>query len=249
MLLQLTNLSLGYDKVIFKGINATARKGEMIAVIGANGTGKSTLLKSISGIVPYYSGEVEISGKPLKSYSPGKRAELISFVPSQSPRVKNLSLFHMLAASCYQRSDWLGRVGEKEQILINETLKKVGLEGFGNRDSSQLSDGEFQRASIARSLVQDTQLILLDEPTAFLDIANKITITKLLCGIAENENKTVIFSTHDLIQAIQLSDKIWIMGYDSFFEGEADYLIQKGVFDKIFKDSSLRFDPTLFTFT
>ncbi len=246
--LVLENLSLGYNKTIYSNINANASAAQTIAVLGANGTGKSTLLRSLCGILPYRSGKIELYGKEIKKYKATQLAQVVSFVPSQSPRAKNFSLFDMLATSCYSRTNWIGKIDQQDSVKIEETLVKVGLEGFGKRDISTLSDGEFQRAAIARSLVQDSHIILLDEPTAFLDIANKITITKLLANIASNEKKTIVFSTHDLQLAIKLCDKIWIMGYNGFIQDTPDRLIEKGAFDKIFKDSSLKFDSNLFTF-
>lgn len=244
----LQNLCLGYKEVIYRGINATANRNEIIALVGPNGVGKSTLLKSIAGIQRYHSGTIEVMGKEIRNYSPDKLAEQLSFVPSQSPRAKNFSLFDMIATSCYNRTNWLGQISEQDYDLVYSTLRRVGLNGYADRDSSQLSDGEFQRAAIARSLVQDSTIILLDEPTAFLDIANKITITRLLKEIAEQENKTIIFSTHDLQYAIKICDRIWIMGQDRFFCGEPEELIKKGAFGHMFKDSSLKFDSELFTF-
>jgi iron complex transport system ATP-binding protein len=247
-LLELESVSLGYDKVIYSGINATARKGEMIALVGANGMGKSTLLRSVSGILKYHGGQIKIEGVPVEKLTSQKLSIKISYVPSQSPRTRNLSLFDMVAAGCYNRSDWLGIIDKTEKEFVKKTIEKVGLGDFIARDSSMLSDGEFQRAAIARSLVQNSTIMLLDEPTAFLDIANRITTVKLLRSIAMEEEKTVIFSTHDLLQAIKLCDKIWIMGHDAFFEGTPKSLIEKGAFDKMFKDSSLKFNSDLFTF-
>ncbi|MDO9680502.1 MAG: ABC transporter ATP-binding protein [Bacteroidales bacterium] len=246
--LELENVSLGYDRVIYSAINASAKSGEMIAVVGANGMGKSTLLRSLSGILKYHGGVIKIDGENVSSYTPGQLSIKISYVPSQSPRTKNLSLFDMVSAGCYNRSNWLGIIDNQEREFVSSTIIKVGLTDFISRDSSMLSDGEFQRAAIARSLVQNSKIMLLDEPTAFLDIANRITTVKLLKEIASKEGKTIIFSTHDLLQAIKLCDKIWVMGHDSFIEGTPDELIEKRAFDKMFKDSSLKFDSELFTF-
>ncbi len=248
IVLKLNDVSLGYDKTIYNHIDALAGKGEMIAVIGANGTGKSTLLKSISGVLSYREGEISVFGKDTRKLKPSQLAQKIAFVPAQSPRAKNLSLFDMLATGCYNRSNWLGTVSPEDQVFIRQVLQKVGLSNFENRDITTLSDGEFQRAAIARSLVQDSQIILLDEPTAFLDIANKIIVTKLLQEITKSESKTIIFSTHDLQQALKVCDQLWILGHSNFMQGTPSSLIEKGAFDKIFKDSSLRFDSTLLTF-
>lgn len=246
--LETNNLCLGYNKDIYREISAFASRGEIIAVVGPNGIGKSTLLKSLSGIQSFRSGEILVDGKQISSYSHSRLAEKISFVPSQSPRARNLSLFDMVATGCYNRTNWLGQVGPQEREFVIGTLERVGLSGFENRDSSKLSDGEFQRATIARALVQESKIIFLDEPTAFLDIENKLTITKLLSDIAHEESRSVIFSTHDLQLAIRHCDRIWIMGRESFSHGTPEELIEKGAFDTMFKDSPLKFDRNLYTF-
>lgn len=246
--LETKNLCLGYNKVIYKEITTFADRGEIVAVVGPNGIGKSTLLKSISGIQSFRSGEILIDSKEISYYSHNRLAEKVSFVPSQSPRARNLSLFDMVSSGCYNRTNWLGQVGSNEMEFIYHTLERVGLTDFAGRDSSRLSDGEFQRATIARALVQESKIIFLDEPTAFLDIENKLTITRLLKEIAHEEARCVIFSTHDLQLAIKHCDRIWIMGRDSFSHGNPQDLIEKGAFDTMFKDSPLKFDRNLYTF-
>lgn len=243
----LKNLSLGYNKVLFSGINAIAGENELIAIVGPNGAGKSTLLKSMAALIPTISGSIEIVGRNINEYSAKKIASVLSFVPSQSQRAYNLSLYDMIATGSYNRTNWLGSLSKEENHKIDEIIDKLGLTHLKNSDSSTLSDGEYQRAAIARSLVQDSKIILLDEPTAFLDIENKAIITKLLSRISHEEGKTIIFSTHDLPLAINMCDKIWILGYYGFFEGTPEELIKKGAFDKMFKDSGLRFNPRALT--
>lgn len=244
---ELKDLTLGYNKVLFSGINATAHEGELIAIIGPNGMGKSTLLKSISSIIGVMGGEISLFAKSVDSYSHKEIASVLSLVPSNSPRTGNLSLFDMISAGTYNRTGWMGNLDDAERQNVLAVIEKVGLERYVYSDSSKLSDGEFQRAAIARSLVQQSKIILLDEPTAFLDIENKSLIIKLLKSIARDEGKSVIFSTHDLPLAIQMCDKIWVMGHGGFFEGTPNQLIEEGVFDTMFKDSSLRFDKKLLT--
>lgn len=247
-LLIMESLRLGYDREIYGPVDASASPGEMIALVGPNGVGKSTLLKSISGIQQFRSGIIKIDSRDIRKIGHREIASFISFVPSQSPRAKNLSLFDMVSSGCFNRTNWLGETTEEDRLLIIETLDRVGLNGFAERDSSQLSDGEFQRAAIARSLVQQSGIILLDEPTAFLDIENKLIITRLLKKLATEEKRCIIFSTHDLQLAIKLCDKIWLMGSDGFHQGSPSELIENGAFDTMFKDSTLKFDKTLYTF-
>lgn len=241
------SLSLGYNKILYSNISASAQEKELIAIIGPNGAGKSTLLKSIAGLIPTMSGIIEIYGKNIKEYTAKSLSAHLSLVPSHSPKSNNLSLYDMVATGSYNRTNWLGSISQKEDKIIRDTIDKLCLTHLINHDSSKLSDGEFQRAAIARSLVQESRIILLDEPTAFLDIENKALITKLLKDIAHNERRSVIFSTHDLPLAIKMCDKIWIMGDYGFIEGNPEELIKKGAFDKIFKDSVLRFNPQALT--
>ena len=247
-LLYLENVAIGYAKhTVFEGINASAQNGEIIALVGANGMGKSTLLKSLAALIKHCSGNILIDSKQIDSYKSRELSNVVAFVPSHSPRTASLSLFDMVSVSLYNSTNWLGNASEEQKRLISETLKKVGLSGFEERDSSSLSDGEFHRASIARALVQNSQIILMDEPTAFLDISNKVTVIKLLKEIALNDKKTIIFSTHDLQQAIKTCDKIWIMGHNGFIDGDPESLIEQGAFETMFKDSSLKFDKDLHT--
>lgn len=243
----LKDLSIGYSGVLYSDINAKAAENELIAIIGPNGVGKSTLLKSIASLIPFNSGIIEILQKNIKEYNSKCIASTISFVPSQSPRAYNLKVFDMIASGSYNRTNWLGSITPLENEKILDIIEKLGLSHLANCDSNNLSDGEYQRAAIARSLVQDSKIILLDEPTAFLDIENKAVITKLLSKISHEEGKTIIFSTHDLPLAITTCDKIWILGYYGFYEGTPEELIKKGAFDKIFKDSGLRFNPQALT--
>lgn len=243
----LKELSLGYNKILYSGINAKAYNNELIAIVGPNGIGKSTLLKSMAALTSVMDGSIHIMNRNIKTYSARSISSQISFVPSQSPRANNLSLFDMVATGSYNRTNWLGTISTSEKDKIIGIINKLGLTDLTDSDSSTLSDGEYQRAAIARSLVQDSKIILLDEPTAFLDIENKAVITKLLSTISHKEGKTIIFSTHDLPLAINMCDKIWIMGFNGFFEDTPKMLIKKGAFDKMFKDSSLQFDPLALT--
>ena len=247
-LLELRGVTIGYGKrPVYENIDISAAEGEMVALVGANGMGKSTLLKSIAGLIKHSLGDIFINSKQIDKYRPRNLADMVSFVPSQSPRTAQLSLFDMVAVSLYNSTNWIGSISDGQRTYVSKILNQVALAGFEERDSSTLSDGEFHRAAIARSLVQNSKIIVLDEPTAFLDISNKITIVRLLKQIAANEKKVVIFSTHDLQQAIKMCDKIWIMGHNGFVEGSPESLIERGAFETMFKDSSLKFDSNLYT--
>lgn len=253
--LDIKDLTLGFkgsngvqDKIIYSGINAFGDSGEIIGLIGGNGRGKSTLLRSISSLIPLYKGDIFLKGESLKRVSRKKRVSEISFVPSSIPRTSKLSLFDMVAINSYHRSNWLGNLTTQERERVEEAICKVGLKDFITSDSSRLSDGEYQRATIAGALVKNSDIILLDEPTSFLDISNKYIITDLLKQIAHNQNKTILFSSHDLQLTLQFCDRIWIMGFDSFYNDSPKGHIEKGTLDKIFESGSLRFNSTTLSF-
>lgn len=264
-LIEIKNLALGFnndsrEKVIFENINASASAGELIALIGSNGRGKSTLLKSIAGLIPIFrkqnsrssdsnntssagtNGQILYNGRMIEEFSHKELSQMISFVASHTERANHLSVKDMLSINCYYKTNWLGTITESDNNRISEALAMVGLAGFEERNSFGLSDGEYQRATIAAAIVQDSSIIILDEPTAFLDIANRFIITKLLQEIAHKTGKLIIFSTHDLQLAIDMCDKIWLMASDGFYNDTPASLMESGAFEKLFTNSSMRFN-------
>ena len=259
-LIKIENLALGFDngkseKIIFENINASASAGELIALIGSNGRGKSTLLKTLAGLQPVFcrrgnsfgsTGEapdtILYAGKAIAEYSHKELSQMISFVASHTERANHLTVKDMLSINCYYKTNWLGTITESDNKRISEALAMVGLEGFEQRNSFGLSDGEYQRATIAAAIMQDSSIIILDEPTAFLDIANRFIITKLLQEIAHKTGKLIIFSTHDLQLAIDMCDKIWLMATDGFYDSTPVSLMESGAFEKLFTNSNMRFN-------
>ncbi len=264
-LIEIKSLALGFnndgrEKVIFENINASASAGELIALIGSNGRGKSTLLKSIAGLIPIFrrqelhssdsnsrssagsNGRILYNGRMIEEFSHKELSQMISFVASHTERANHLSVKDMLSINCYYKTNWLGTITESDNERISRALEMVGLEGFEERNSFGLSDGEYQRATIAAAIVQDSSIIILDEPTAFLDIANRFIITRLLREIAHKTGKLIIFSTHDLQLAIEMCDKIWLMASDGFYNDTPASLMESGAFEKLFTNSSMRFN-------
>ena len=148
----------------------------------------------------------------------------------------------------YYRTNWLGTIKEEDRQKISKALEMVSLSGFEERDSSVLSDGEYQRVTIAAAIAQDTECIILDEPTAFLDIANRFLVTKLLRDIAHKSGRCVIFSTHDLQSALQMCDRIWVMAGDGFYDDTPGHLMEHDVFNRIFDRQEIVFNKVTRSF-
>ncbi len=245
-ILELKSLSVGYSArgryaEIMGDISVSASRGEMIAVIGANGVGKSTLLRSIIRLQAPLKGEIAIKGKNISDYSQSELASYFSFVSASASVSGNLTVNELVALGRFPHTNWIGRVKDLDREKIDFSISSVGLTRFINRKLSEMSDGERQRAMIARALAQDTQFIVLDEPTAYLDLPNKYELIALLREIVEREGKTVIYTTHDLHIAIGESDKIWLLGKNDLFEGSPEDLMREGRFAQLFHESKLEF--------
>jgi len=245
----LEDTSIGYkskanaDKVVKSKISAFALQGELVAMIGENGVGKSTLLKTIAGFQPSLSGQVIIRGQQVNTYREKELALIMSFVSTEIIRVPNLSVFDLVSLGRYPHTNWFGKLEEEDRFLIEEAINAVGLHGYENKMVNHLSDGERQKAMIARTLSQDTEIVVLDEPTAFLDLSNKYEIVHILHQLALEKGKTILFSTHDLTTAIAEADRIWLMLNNSVEQGAPEDLILNGKFASLFHNDHLFFDP------
>ena len=211
-MITLDHLTLAYgEKVILSAANATFGSGTLTALIGRNGSGKSTLLRALAAIDRPQAGCVTVDGNNLNTLSADRRAKLISFVSTQRVRVANLSCQDVVAIGRAPYTNWLGRMQEQDRQIVNASLEAVGMTNFALRSIDSLSDGECQRVMIARALAQQTPVILLDEPTAFLDIPTRFEICRLLADLAHSSGKTIIFSTHDIDAAMPVCDSIAIL--------------------------------------
>lgn len=225
-----------------KSINFSARAGETVALIGPNGIGKSTLLQTIAGFRKGWGGTISLNGRLITTFSQKERATAICFVSTESVNVPNMRVAELVALGRFPYTNWLGRLKENDRMLVYDALEKVGMEKFAARMVNHLSDGERQRVLIARALTQDTPFIILDEPTAFLDVKNKYEIFHLLHELAHTQNKTIILSTHDLNIALREMDKFWIMLDDESLEGAPEDAVLRGWLDRLFKSPHIAFD-------
>ena len=246
--IELQQLSVGYEQPgappleIMKDINLSAAPGEMVALIGSNGIGKSTLLRTLAGFQPWFSGNIQISGRNLKQVGAKELATIMSFVSTENVRVPNLSVFDLVAYGRFPYTNWIGMLSDKDKSEVKEAIEKVGLRGFENRPVAQISDGERQRAMIARALAQDTPVIVLDEPTAYLDVSNKYEIFHLLQVLANDKKKTIVLSTHDLNIALREVDKLWIATDKGTNQGAPEDAVLHGWLNQLFRNDHVGFD-------
>lgn len=245
--LKVEDLSIGYfskknTTIIADGINFQLQQGELAAIIGVNGIGKSTLLRTLGNVQTKLSGSIQLDGKGLKSYTPIKLAATISVVLTEPLASKNLTVVELIALGRQPYTNWIGRLSETDKTKIQEAIGMVGLQPLKNKKCYELSDGQLQRVMIARALAQDTSIILLDEPTSHLDLHHKVQILKLLKHIAHKTSKTILVTSHEIEMAIQLCDKILILNKGTHEFGEPYELIQKKSFERLFPSDTVTFD-------
>ena len=211
-MITLSKISLAFDsKSILQSADCIFAEGTLTALVGRNGAGKSTLLRVLAAIDAPKSGEVIVGGKPLHTLSAEDRARVISFVSTQRVRVANLLCRDVVAIGRAPYTNWMGSMQREDIDIVNSALASVGMSDFALRPIDTLSDGECQRIMIARALAQQTPVILLDEPTAFLDIPTRFQISRLLAHLAHTQAKTIIFSTHDIDAALPVCDRVAVI--------------------------------------
>lgn len=247
IILSTSNLSIGYQSkkgksYIAKNLNLSFQEGKLISLIGGNGIGKSTLLRTLTGIQKPLDGMVTLYDKNISSYQSIDLAQNLSLVLTEKLPLSNLSVFELIALGRQPYTNWLGKLSEIDLDKINDAIALTHTEHLIDKKIHEISDGQLQIVLIARALAQDTALIILDEPTTHLDLHHKVSVFKLLKKLSQETNKSILFSTHDIDLAIQLSDEMIVMTEDSVQQDQPCNLISKGVFNSLFKDSSIRFD-------
>lgn len=241
------NLSIGYhskrnNNTIAENINLNLKQGRLIALIGANGIGKSTLLRTITGIQKPLTGEILLNNKVIADYSPSALAQNLSIVLTESLPPSSLTVFELVALGRQPYTNWLGTLSAEDIEQVNNSLELTQITNLSNRKHYEISDGQLQKVLIARALAQDTPLIVLDEPTTHLDLLHKAGLLRLLKKLSEDTNKSILYSTHDLDLALQLSDEIIIMTENKLLQDTPLNLIKNNELDKLFNDESIRFD-------
>lgn len=209
-ILEINSLSIGYNgNAILNPITWAAAKGDMIALTGSNGLGKSTLLRVLSGRTRPISGTVRLMGADIHTFTPKQRAKLVSIVLTERPEDMFLKVKDVVASGRFPYSGLFGKISENDEKHIKASLEVIGINHLINKDFTSLSDGERQKVMIAKAIAQDTPLILMDEPMAFLDYKSRIEIFELMTKMTSEEGKTVIFSSHDLDLVNRYCEKQW----------------------------------------
>jgi len=253
-ILKTEQLSIGYRHkasvhVLSHNLNLNIRNGELVCLLGKNGCGKSTLMRSIAGLQQPLEGVVSIHNQSLQSMSLRKRALLLSLVLTDKIEAGNLTVSDIVAVGRYPHTNYMGTLTEHDMFSIAKALQQCGLSDFTHRQFAELSDGEKQRVMIARALAQDTPLIMLDEPTAHLDLPNRIEMMKTLRQLAKETHKAILLSTHELDLALQWADTLWLMdGNGIICQGAPEDLVLNGSFSQVFSNHSFHFDMGSGTF-
>ncbi len=244
----LHDLAIGYagkrhQKVIASGINARIYAGQLTCLLGVNGVGKSTLLRTLSAFQPSLDGEVYVLGKRLSDYTDKQLSRIIGVVLTEKCEIKNMTVEDLVGMGRSPYTGFWGRLTEMDKRKVQSAIQLVHIESLTHRMIQTLSDGERQKVMIAKALAQETPIIFLDEPTAFLDYPSKVEIMQLLYRLTQTADKTIFLSTHDLDLALEIADCIWLMdSSDGIISGTPEDLALHGNLTYFFKDRGVVFD-------
>lgn len=247
--IELRDLGIGYQtkhgvKSVAQGINGTIRSGELTCLLGANGVGKSTLLRTLSAFQPKTAGKILIEGRELSTYTDKELSRKIGVVLTEKPDVRNMSVRELVSLGRSPYTGFWGTYSKEDLLVVDESIALVGIEALSQRMVHTLSDGERQKVMIAKALAQQTPVIYLDEPTAFLDYPSKVEVLQLLRQISRTAGKIIFLSTHDVELALQLADTIWLMNRgEKVVIGSPRQLAQQGSLGRFIERDGITFDP------
>ena len=243
-MIRFQSLSLGYgSRILIDSLSATVKRGELTALVGRNGTGKSTLLRAITGLGERKGGDILLGDKSIDSLSTAELATMVAFVTTDKVRIANLRCRDVVALGRAPYTNWIGRMQEQDEEIVMRSMKLVGMSDYADKTMDRMSDGECQRIMIARALAQQTPIILLDEPTAFLDMPNRYELCTLLQRLAHEEQKCILFSTHELDIALVLCDSIALISPPQLHLLPTEEMVKSGYIEKLFTSGIVNFDP------
>lgn len=249
MTIQIRQLSIGYPsrrgvRVVAEGISGAIRSSELTCLLGANGVGKSTLLRTLSAFQPKIGGEVIIQGRDLSGYTDKELSRLIGVVLTEKPDIRNMTVRELVSLGRSPYTDFWGNYSKDDLQIVDESIRQVGIVNLSRRPIQTLSDGERQKVMIAKALAQQTSVIYLDEPTAFLDYPSKVEVLQLLRRICSEAGKTVFLSTHDVELALQLADTVWLMTREQGVTiGSPQQLAREGALARFIEREGITFNP------
>ena len=242
-MIQLHDFSIGYgERTLLHEVEAAIPKGSLTALIGRNGTGKSTLLRAIAGLNRRYTGEILLDGRDISDMRADEMAKTLAFVTTERTRIANLKCEDVVAVGRAPYTNWIGRMQDADREIVAWSLASVGMSDYARRTMDKMSDGECQRIMIARALAQQTPVILLDEPTSFLDLPNRYELCSLLARLAHDEGKCILFSTHELDIALSLADSIALIDPPQLVCLPTDEMRRSGCIERLFKNQCVSFD-------
>ena len=247
------DLHVGYrngkrETTLLRDINVTVRRGQMTALLGRNGAGKSTLLRALTCFTQPLKGNVELaeSGASLHDLSYGERSRLVGLVTTERLFAGALTVQEMVELGRQPYTGVLGRLGRRDRDIVDEAIMQSGIAHKRYEMIASLSDGERQKVMIAKALAQRTPLIVLDEPTAFLDVESRMEVMTLLHRLAHDEGKAIVLSTHDIAQALMLADRLWVITRDNeLVEGDTEALVLDGTMNRVFDTENLSFNAAI----
>ena len=242
-MIELRHLTVGYErKTVLSDINQTLNPGRMVCLLGVNGVGKSTILRTLAGFLPPLSGKVFIDGRDLTTFTLPQRSKVVSVVLTERFDVPYMKVIDLVGMGRSPYTGFFGTLTSEDEAIVGEAIEMVGIGSLAERTVDTLSDGERQKALLAKALAQQTPIILLDEPTAFLDFHAKVSTLRLMLQLAHEMGKTIFLSTHDVEMAIQLSDALWVVQDGSIKAGTTDMLTADGTLPRFLQAEGITYD-------
>lgn len=234
--LQIKGLSVGYaTKEIARDINLTLDEGKLVCLLGQNGVGKSTLLRTLSNLQDPLSGQIELGGEAINQLDRRTLATKLGIITTEKIGMSNMTVRELVALGRYPYTNWIGQESEVDTLKIEEAISRCKINYIEKSKLSAISDGQFQKAMVARVLAQDTDVILMDEPTAHLDVVNRVEMFQLLQTIKKETGKSILISTHELDLSMQFADELWLMNFNEPIRtGTPEDLGLTGEIEKIF---------------
>jgi iron complex transport system ATP-binding protein len=249
------DLAVGYRNgseyvTLLEGLNLSLERGKLVALLGQNGAGKSTLLRTLTCDAPAMAGHIEVEGKDISSMSQKDRSRLIGLVSTERIQAGALTVTELVALGRQPHTGFLGRMDAEDHEIVRQAMADAGIIDKAGSYVASLSDGERQKAMVAKALAQQTPIIILDEPTAFLDVASRIETMRLLQTLAHDRGKAVLLSSHDISQSLLLADELWLITTDrQVLTGITQDLVDSGAMDRLFNNRDIHFNTQILDYS